>query len=203
MNDPAHVLVVCTGNIARSPFAAALLEHEVGRRLASPSDVRVRSAGVHGLKGHPAVAEMIAEARARGVDLTAHRGSPVSSEELRGSDLVLAMTERHRDQLVVLEPEARERVFTFKELARLAPHIEPVPTDVPPRRRLRTLAKRAARLRPYVERPADLEDVADPYGGSVAEYRACAREIADLVTVIADATFGPARGAADGGLLFG
>ena len=57
MTEVAEVLVVCTGNIARSPFAAALLEHEARRRSGPDAAIVVRSAGVNGLEGYPAVAE--------------------------------------------------------------------------------------------------------------------------------------------------
>ena len=87
---PAHVLVVCNGNIFRSPFAAALLERETG-----PRGVQVDSGGWIG-PGRPSPADARTAAAHFGVDLSAHRAQLVTAELVRWADLVLVMDERQR-----------------------------------------------------------------------------------------------------------
>ena len=82
---PRILLVLCHGNICRSPFAAALLAREL-----TPLGVDVRSGGFIGFN-RPAPAEAIAAARSHGVDLTNHRSRPVSADVARAADLIVAM----------------------------------------------------------------------------------------------------------------
>ena len=79
------LLVVCYGNICRSPFAAALL----ARALAS-AGVRVESAGFVG-PNRGAPPEAVAAAARRGVDLTAHRSRLLTPDLARWADLIVVM----------------------------------------------------------------------------------------------------------------
>jgi protein-tyrosine-phosphatase len=87
------VLIVCTGNICRSPMAAGLL---MG---ALPSDlkahVEVRSAGTYALHGNGATPEAIAAASHFGADIGGHRARLLSKDMLLDADLILAMEAHH------------------------------------------------------------------------------------------------------------
>lgn len=191
-----EIVVVCMGNIARSPFAEALLQREASRRLGPDAPVWVHSVGVRGLTGHGAVEEMRSEAHTRGLDLSAHRGAAMDASALRGPDLVLTMTGSHRDSVIRLVPSAEPRTFTVKEFARLAEHVT-APQDVPVVARVRTVVQAAHEQRPRVPGPSGPEDVHDPYGSSTEVYRHIAEEIEDLVETIAPVLFGP-RGSGNG-----
>jgi protein-tyrosine phosphatase len=97
-----HVLVLCAGNIGRSPLAAALLEAALAARLGVPVDalasvgVEVRSAGTAAPAGHGASQRGIAYAAELGVDLTGHEATQLTAQLVRDSDLILAMD---RDQI--------------------------------------------------------------------------------------------------------
>jgi protein-tyrosine phosphatase len=82
---PARVLVVCHGNICRSPFAGLIL-----RRLLTPQGIRVESAGFIG-PGRPAPPEAIEAAGARGVDLGEHRSRVLTPDIVEAADLVVVM----------------------------------------------------------------------------------------------------------------
>jgi glycosyltransferase involved in cell wall biosynthesis/protein-tyrosine-phosphatase len=88
------VLVVCHGNICRSPYAAAVLRRELG---AGP--VTVTSGGFFG-PGRPAPTEALAAAEARGIDLAAHRSALVSTDAIADADIVVVMDRRQRDALI-------------------------------------------------------------------------------------------------------
>jgi protein-tyrosine phosphatase len=91
---PASVLVVCHGNICRSPFAAQLLQ----ARLPEPlrGQVRIDSAGFLG-PARPAPEHAVAVAARHGIDLAAHRSRGLSREIVASAELVLVMdTEQQR-----------------------------------------------------------------------------------------------------------
>jgi protein-tyrosine phosphatase len=187
--DVAEILVVCMGNICRSPFAEVLLGAEAEKRLGPEAPIWVHSAGVRGLGGHPATPEMQDEATERGVDLSRHRGAGITPAGVQDPDLVLAMTESQRDSIVRLAPVAHERVFTMKEFARLVEHID-LPDGLPPAERVRDVARRAHGVRARVAAGGHPDDVQDPYGGSSELYQRIAAEIDDLVSAISPALFG-------------
>lgn len=174
----ASILVVCTGNVCRSPMAEGFLRAELGRRFgeAAPS---VASAGTGGWEGSPAMAESVEAARERGVDISSHRGRELRTVELTAADLVLAMAHDHRSAILAAAPEVSSRTFTLKEFVRLVEKLDPPsdPTEDP----TKTLIARVAeadglRTEGFAGVPAD-EDVADPLGLPVDMFRAVAWEL--------------------------
>lgn len=98
--DPdLRVLVVCWGNICRSPMAALVLRD----RLASAGlgdRVAVTSAGVSSEElGNPIDERAEEVLVSAGYDVPPHRAHQVEGEELAENQLVLAMTERHEKAL--------------------------------------------------------------------------------------------------------
>lgn len=99
-----NILVVCIGNICRSPMAEALLKQ------AYP-DKNISSAGIEGLVGHPADPFAIECMREMGIDISAHVARRLDSEMLIQADLVFAMTTQ---QVKVIEERwgfAKGKVF--------------------------------------------------------------------------------------------
>ena len=82
---PTSVLVVCHGNICRSPVAGALLAREL-----VPRGIAVQSAGFYGFN-RPAPPEAVAAAERHAVDLANHRSQLVTAAMARGSDLIVVM----------------------------------------------------------------------------------------------------------------
>jgi len=82
---PKNVLVVCLGNICRSPVAGALL----ARGLA-PLGIDVQSAGFIGFN-RPAPREAVAAAKRHAINLSAHRSRLVTAGMARAADLVVVM----------------------------------------------------------------------------------------------------------------
>lgn len=86
-----RVLMVCMGNICRSPTAEAVLRHKLRERGLAAA-VEVDSAGTHGWhEGAPADERSQRHARKRGYDLTGLRSRPVSEQDFEQFDLLLAM----------------------------------------------------------------------------------------------------------------
>jgi protein-tyrosine-phosphatase len=90
---PATVLVVCHGNICRSPFAAAVLGRELETR-----GIDVQSAGFIGFN-RPAPDEAMAAAVRHKVDLTVHRSRLLTPSVVRAADLIVVMDTTQRRRL--------------------------------------------------------------------------------------------------------
>ena len=111
-----RILIVCTGNICRSPMAAGLLRH----RLAEDGlggQVMVYSAGIWGLDGQPASEHAKQVMAARGVDIGDHRARTLHRYDLEPADLILTMEESHRRSIFYAQPAALRKVFLFSEMA--------------------------------------------------------------------------------------
>ena len=100
------ILVVCTGNICRSPMAEAVLKDRLGS-----SRKRVESAGTAALVGYPADPLAQAVMQDHGQDIAEHRGRQVNALLLSAADLVFALDESHRRWMVEQFPQFRGRVF--------------------------------------------------------------------------------------------
>lgn len=185
MTDPAfRILTVCTGNICRSPVAERLLQAGLGDAVA------VGSAGVRAMVGDPIHPGMVGHLQQSGISADHFAARQVAPADVRGADLVLALTRAHRAQLVQQAPAALRRSFTLLEFARLvaSPDLPGVPAG-PVGVRLRALVPLAARHRAPAPL-ADADDVPDPYGRGAAEYEQAYALIRDAVDTIVRAARG-------------
>lgn len=174
-----RILIVCVGNVCRSPLAERLLRRALADEVAAGL-VEVTSAGTGALDGRPMEPAAAAELERLGGSAEGFVARPVTEAVLAGSDLVLTATTDVRKQVVGLAPAVLHRTFTLKELALVveqeAQHVQVLP-DV--RRALRALsARRGAVAR------NDL-DVPDPMGRDAERHREAADQVAAAVAVLA------------------
>jgi protein-tyrosine phosphatase len=109
------VLLICTGNICRSPMAEGLLRVRLAQDEARQA-WRVSSAGVWTVDGRPASAYAIEEMAKRGIDISRHHSRNVTNEMMAEADLVLAMTRRHTEALRAAFPEHAYKVYLLSEM---------------------------------------------------------------------------------------
>lgn len=93
----AHILVVCTANICRSPVAEAILCHHLEKR--GLSRWTVSSAGTWAQNGRRAAHNSIHLMAERGIDITDHRSRLIEERHLQEADLILCMEWGHVEAL--------------------------------------------------------------------------------------------------------
>ncbi len=110
------LLCVCTYNRTRSVIMAALLEQHLAR---VGVDAHVSSAGTRaqGTGPTPATVRMLG---ARGLDVRAHRSSPVDAERVRSADLVVTAERAHVVELASRWPERFPHTWVLPELVAAA-----------------------------------------------------------------------------------
>jgi protein-tyrosine phosphatase len=110
------ILIVCTGNICRSPTAEGVMRAAAQKRRLGDR-VRIASAGTHDYHvGECPDARSMKHAKRRGYDLSALRASQVSARDFHEFDYILAMDRGHLRQLRALAPaNAKARLGLFLE----------------------------------------------------------------------------------------
>lgn len=116
MEQPRHILLVCTGNTCRSPMAARLLQIALRERNLDRL-FNVSSAGIAAISGQPAAGQAIETIAAYGASLEDHRSRMLDRDLVDGSWLILTMTQDHKESVLRLFPQALERVYTLGEFA--------------------------------------------------------------------------------------
>jgi len=94
------VLILCTGNSARSQMAEGLLRHDAGDRF------EVASAGTHPANIRP---EAIAVMREIGIDISGHRSKSVDEFASRPFDFVLTVCD-HANEICPVFPGQAVRI---------------------------------------------------------------------------------------------
>jgi protein-tyrosine-phosphatase len=140
-----RVLLVCTGNTCRSPMASCLLRKgwEERRAVHGSGPLEIASAGLAAAPGEQASAQAINAMAELGLDLQSHRSQPVSASLVESADLILVMTEGHRNALLNRWPHLADKIDLLSH---------------------------------------GQGEVSDPFGGSLATYQQCARQMQHYLT---------------------
>jgi protein-tyrosine phosphatase len=105
------ILVVCIGNICRSPMAQGLLADAL-------PGMQVRSAGLGALVGMPADPTAVRLMQDRGIDISEHRALQLTRQMCLDSEIVLVMDTEQRQNVEELYPQSKGRVFRLGEFSK-------------------------------------------------------------------------------------
>jgi protein-tyrosine phosphatase len=179
-----NILVVCLGNICRSPVGELLLEDSLD------GTVTVTSAGTGGLPAWPidaTMAEALHERYSNNTSLLsatkAFQSRRLTRQMVKTADLVLAMGSDHREFIVDLDPTALRKTFLFQEFARLATASKGA-ADIADADRLAGIIARAPSLRANFAGQRFDDEIADPYGLPLDVFRDCLRTISEATAKI-------------------
>lgn len=106
------ILVVCVGNICRSPLGERLLSDKLA---AAGLDIRVASAGIAALEGHEADADATTVAAANGTSLDGHVARQFSHEIGADHALILVMEAGHKREIIASAPDLSGRIMLFDQ----------------------------------------------------------------------------------------
>lgn len=105
------ILVVCIGNICRSPMAEGLLSQ------ALPA-VQTTSAGLGALVGQGADSNAVRVMADAGIDISSHRARMLTDAVARNADLILVMDDKQKQHVAKEYPYTLGKVFRLAESAK-------------------------------------------------------------------------------------
>jgi protein-tyrosine phosphatase len=195
VGEAARILVVCTGNICRSPFIERLLQHRLDERRSGPDQaILVRSAGTSALTGWEMNDRAARQLVAYGGDPAGFKARDLTPELISWSDLVLTATRAHRGQVSAMYPKAMRQVFTFCDFADLVAGVDGLSarvTHVDPGvwvHQVTEVAAASRGLNPPLE-PAQA-DIVDPFGREDGVFATMAQQIVASMPAVVRALVG-------------
>lgn len=188
---PFSILIVCYANLCRSPMAQVMLASRLRETFGPRSNDawHVSSAGTRAVEdgmimhadGYQALTELGYLDRGDG----ARQLTPTIIEQ---SDLILTAEREHRSVVVRLSPSAVQRTFTLRQFGRLCAAGRSASPDQAVRCG-EDLLDLAHAGRPHLQHSEITDDeIPDPMGGGVEEFRSTAYLISQCIDQILGAT---------------
>ena len=107
------VMFICTGNICRSAMADWMLKSKLKEERIE--QVQVFSSGIYAQDGDTSTYEAIEVMKEVGIDLKKHRATNTRNSNIQEMDLILGMTNSHKEELMHMYPNLKDKIFTLKE----------------------------------------------------------------------------------------
>lgn len=114
------ILFVCTGNTCRSPMAEVMMRKLAAEKLNCSSDeleqkgVLVASAGIAAAPGCAPSAEAVVVMEEQSLDLASHASQPLTEKLVRHADVIMTLTNGHRQAILRRWPDAASRIQTIR-----------------------------------------------------------------------------------------
>ena len=172
------LLVVCTGNVCRSPYIERRLRHElVG------TGIEVTSAGTQAVVGHDMDVGTRELLERSGIDASGFTARQLTAELLSGADLVVAAAREHRATAARLHPAAMARTVTLCDLSDLLREVtaEELHAGDSGASWVRQVGSAASGRRGAVHARQDGVDIVDPIGGPPSLFAQMAAEVDDAL----------------------
>jgi protein-tyrosine-phosphatase len=109
------ILFVCTGNTCRSVMAQGLFKNML--REEGIKDVKVSSAGIAALPSFAIYGVLEKVLKEEDIEISNHKPTRVTPQIVKDADLILVMEKRHKEAILEMAPEVKNRVFLLKKFA--------------------------------------------------------------------------------------
>ncbi|KGN34564.1 protein tyrosine phosphatase [Knoellia sinensis KCTC 19936] len=175
----ARILVVCTGNVCRSPFLERRLQNSLDS-IWGQNGMSVASAGTGALVAAPIDPLSASLLERLGVASSDFVARQLTTSMVADSQLVLTATRAHRGLVARLHPRSMRYTFAVADFADLVDHIpdDQMPTVTEPGEWLGQIASLAAQRRGlHPPMAADEADIVDPYRRGPEVFQAMAAQI--------------------------
>ncbi|MFM0198505.1 low molecular weight phosphotyrosine protein phosphatase [Paraburkholderia fungorum] len=103
-----NILMVCEGNVCRSPMAAGLLANEMPH-------ASVSSVGINALLGHSPEPWAVELMNQRGISIESHIATALNVNHVKSAQLVLTMSTSQRQWIEDIYPFSRGKVYRLGE----------------------------------------------------------------------------------------
>ena len=115
MPAPGYILIVCTGNICRSPMAEGLLKHALAGQADALKSLKVISAGVAARSSEPISENSVLALKKVGIDISDQHSRALTQDLLNDSLVVFGMTESHRSIIQLRARPVPAHLYLFRE----------------------------------------------------------------------------------------
>jgi len=102
---------ICTGNSCRSPMAECYFKSIIDKNI----EINVFSAGTACANGWNASKEAIEIMDRLNLDLRPHKSTPLSKEMVETTDMLIVMTNMHKEAIISRWPEASKKIYLLRE----------------------------------------------------------------------------------------
>lgn len=147
------IMFICTGNICRSAMAEWLLKSKIQER--NIKNIEVYSSGVYAGDGESSTWEAKSVMKDEyGIDMGNHKATNIRNSKIKRMDLILCATTSHKEAVLDIYPELKEKVYTMKEYVN------------------------------YDRQYHDKINIKDPWGYDIETYRSCISEIDECLELL-------------------
>ena len=111
------IMFICTGNICRSAMAEGMMKKLIKDN--NINDIEVYSCGIYAETGDYATYNAVEAMKYYDVNIENHRATNIRDSKINEMDIILCATMSHKQSVVYLYPNLKEKVYTMKEYAKI------------------------------------------------------------------------------------
>ena len=111
------IMFICTGNICRSAMAEGMMRKEVEE--SNLKNIEVCSCGIYAETGDYSTYNAVEAAKVYDADISEHRATNIRDSKINEMDLILCATTSHKQNVIFLYPNLKDKVYTMKEYAEI------------------------------------------------------------------------------------